>query len=168
MQESGTDTEESDLCPFRARLGEHQGFEEPVTGSGKRAGEIRFAWIPAAAREPKPADGAVDVEPNAMLSWRVGRDAVSYDVYLGTDPNTLERVGTTTETRLAPSGLEYGTDYAWMVVAVNGDEAWDSDVWSFSTLDYAVVDDMEGYTDDLALVHAAVRGRPAWRSLARV
>ena len=37
------------------------------------------------ASEPNPADGAQEVDINTLLSWKPGKDVLSYDVYLGTD-----------------------------------------------------------------------------------
>ena len=37
----------------------------------------------------EPADGAVDVDPAALLRWRAGREADSHDVYLGTDEQAV-------------------------------------------------------------------------------
>ncbi len=49
-----------------------------------------------------------------------------------------------------PSSLELGQTYYWKVTEVNDAESpasWDSDVWSFSTIEYSVVDDFEDYND---------------------
>ncbi len=114
--------------------------------------EVRFLYIPAQARQPEPADGATNVDPDALLSWRAGRDAASHDVYLGASPEALELVDTVDVARLSPEGIEYGATYYWRVDEVNGADAvsiWEGDVWTFSTPSYAVVDDFESYTDDI-------------------
>ncbi|UCD52586.1 MAG: discoidin domain-containing protein, partial [Phycisphaerales bacterium] len=51
--------------------------------------EVRFMYIPVTAREPQPADGAVNVSVEMDLAWRAGREAASHEVYLGTDANAL-------------------------------------------------------------------------------
>jgi len=111
--------------------------------------EVRFLYIPVAAREPSPATGATNVNPQVTLSWKAGREAVSHEVYLGTDPNALALAAT-----VATPGYDVATDllksYYWKVVEVNNAEAqprWESDVWSFSTAEYITVDDLESYTD---------------------
>ncbi len=114
--------------------------------------EVRFLYIPAQAREPEPADGATDVAPDASLSWRSGRGAVSHDVYLGTDPNALTLSGMADGPSFDPGDLNLGTVYYWRIDEVNEAEVvttWEGAVWSFATQDYMVVDDFESYTDDI-------------------
>ncbi len=114
--------------------------------------EVRFMYVPAQAREPQPADGAANVDVDSALSWRAGREAVSHDVYLSTDPNALALVDTVAEPTLASANLEFGKTYYWMVDEVNEADAtpaWASDVWTFSTREYALVDGFETYNDDI-------------------
>ncbi len=114
--------------------------------------EVRFLYIPVQAREPEPADGATDVHPDATLSWRSGREAVSHEVYLGTDPNALTLTGMADAPSFDPGALDLGTTYSWRVDEVNEAEAvttWEGPVWSFATQEYLVVDDFESYTDDI-------------------
>jgi len=114
--------------------------------------EVRFLHIPVQGREPQPANGAVDVAADADLSWRAGREAVSHEVYLGTDPDALEPIETTSATTVDPGALDLATIYYWRIDEVNDAEAistWAGAVWSFSTEAYTVVDDFESYTDDI-------------------
>ncbi len=118
--------------------------------------EVRFLYLPVVARDPEPADGATNVEVDTVLGWRGGREAVVHEVYLSTDEAAVidgtALAGTSNVVSYAPSGLEYGNTYYWMINEVNDAEAtssWASDVWSFSTLDYAVIDDFESYNDDI-------------------
>ncbi len=112
--------------------------------------EVRFFYVPTFAREPNPATGTTGVAPDATLGWRAGREAVSHDVYLGTDPNVLTLAGTSAGNSYAPSNLNLGTRYYWRVDEVNMAEAvstWASAVWNFTTNPYLAVDDMESYND---------------------
>jgi len=114
--------------------------------------EVRFLYIPAHAREPQPADNAADVDVASVLRWRSGRDAVSYDVHLGSDPAELALVGTVDAATFAPEDLEFGRTYYWTVDAINPADAnpvWSSDIWSFLTQPYALIDGFETYTDDI-------------------
>ncbi|MDI6450881.1 LamG-like jellyroll fold domain-containing protein [Anaerobaca lacustris] len=114
--------------------------------------EVRFMSIPAHARQPQPADGTVGVEPNTVLGWRPGRQAALHEVHIGTDLEALAPVATVADSSAAPEDLQYATTYFWRIDEVNEAEAvtrWEGDVWSFSTAAYGVVDDMEGYTDDV-------------------
>jgi hypothetical protein len=114
--------------------------------------EVRFLYIPAQAREPQPEDGAAGVEVGATLSWRAGREAVSHAVNLSADPNALVLVDTVDTTSYTPGDLELGATYFWRIDEVNeADEisVWEGNLWSFSTEEYVVIDDMESYTDDI-------------------
>ncbi len=114
--------------------------------------EVRFLYIPVQAREPQPVDGAANVEPDATLSWRPGRDAAVHDVYLGTDPETLERLDSTDQSAVTPADLSYGRTYYWRVDEVNEAEAvpvWTGEVWNFSTTEFVLIDGFETYTDDI-------------------
>ena len=114
--------------------------------------EVRFMYIPAHARQPQPADGAIDVEIGATLAWRSGRSAASHQVYLGTDSETLTLAGTVTSPTFTPDGAEFGSTYYWQIVEVNEADAvtaWPGDVWTFSTQEYALIDGFETYNDDI-------------------
>jgi len=113
--------------------------------------EVRFMFIPTHAREPEPADGATDVAITASLAWRAGREAVAHEVYLGNAADELVLVGTVDAASYTPADLEFGAGYSWRVAEVNEaavPSVWESAVWSFQTIEYAVVDDMESYNDE--------------------
>ena len=113
--------------------------------------EVRFTFIPVQARKPQPADGERAVAVDTALAWRAGREAVAHDVYLGPAADALVLVETVGAGTYTPADLEFGTTYHWRIDEVNEAEAipvWDGDVWNFSTLAYAVIDDMESYDDD--------------------
>jgi len=109
--------------------------------------EVRFLYIPAHAREPKPADGATEVSVDAGLAWRAGRDVVSHDVYFGTEAEALEPVGTPGTAIYDPGVLDLGVAYYWKVNETS-DATWEGDLWSFTTQAYLVVDDFESYDDE--------------------
>jgi len=115
--------------------------------------EVRFLSIPVQPSRPEPADQATNVGLDTELTWRPGREAVSHEIYLGTDPNALSLAGTTTEASYTPADLQLDTTSYWQVVEINDAEtpsAWAGDVWSFSTQPYVVIDDFESYIDDEA------------------
>ena len=79
---------------------------------------------------------------SAMLKWEGGGWAHKYDVYLGTNPNSLSRVATDLvtgtigpeggETRIV-SGLQSGITYFWRVVSKTmANQTADGPVWSFT------------------------------------
>ncbi|MBP8305327.1 MAG: discoidin domain-containing protein, partial [Phycisphaerae bacterium] len=125
--------------------------------------EVRFFHSPLRAFEPEPSAGAEGVALEGSLAWRAGREAVSHEVYFGTDPNALVLARTVTERQvaLASLGAEYGKTYAWRVDEVNDAAAvrsWEGPVWDFSTPAYAVVDDFEAYNDRCNRVYYAWKG----------
>jgi len=111
--------------------------------------EVRFFYAPLLARLPQPAAGATDVSVEASLDWRPGRDAVSHQLYLGTDRNAVAD-GTAPVWTLTGHGcvpdLAYGTTYYWKVDEV-GAATYPGAVWSFVTQQYTVIEDFESYTD---------------------
>ncbi len=114
--------------------------------------EVRFLYIPVWPREPQPADGATGIDPTITMSWRPGREAVSHEVYLGTDPNILPPVDAVSEASYTPAALKFGQTYYWQIAEVNDAEeasVWASDLWSFTTQEYALIDGFEHYTDDV-------------------
>jgi len=113
--------------------------------------EVRFLYVPASALEPQPADGAIEVTVDSALTWRAGREAVTHDVYLSTDPNALVLVDSVSETSYVAGDIEFGSTYYWRIDETNeADEisVWEGDLWDFSTQEYAVIDDMESYDDE--------------------
>jgi hypothetical protein len=117
--------------------------------------EVRFLYIPAHATRPEPASGSTGVSPDVVLSWRPGREAAVHKVYFGTDGQAVADgtapVVSRTEANYAPPALEFGTTYSWKVVEVNeatSPSSWESDLWSFSTQEFSIADDFEGYTNE--------------------
>jgi hypothetical protein len=113
--------------------------------------EVRFSYVPVQARVPQPAAGATGVSTSTALSWRPGRDAASHKVYLGTDPNAVANgtapAKTVTAHTFDAGSLTYGTTYYWKVDEVGAAATNPGQVWSFTTQEFAVVDDFEGYND---------------------
>jgi hypothetical protein len=115
--------------------------------------EVRFFSMPMIAREPSPDSGAADVDVDATLAWRAGREAATHDVYLSTDEQavidgTVPAVSATDASY--SSALDLGSTYFWRVDEVNNAETlaiWQGDVWDFTTQEYIVVDDFEDYND---------------------
>jgi len=103
-----------------------------------------FAAPRGQASQPDPADGAVVEATFLLASWAAGPSAASYDVYLGTDPNTadpnaLEFLGNVADTQVSlgvPDSLVPGTTYYWRVDSVEADPnvVFEGDLWSFSVL----------------------------------
>jgi len=115
--------------------------------------EVRFLCIPVFAREPSPDSGATNVDVDAILNFRAGREAAKHDAYLGTDEQAVidgtVPVATVTEPSYACS-LDLASTYYWRIDEVNDAEiptTWQGDIWNLSTQEYLVVDDFESYND---------------------
>ena len=117
--------------------------------------EVRFLYIPAHARLPEPADDANEVDVDAVLTWRAGREATSHNVYLSSDAQAvadgtapMESVATNS---YAVDTLDFGATYYWKVDEVNEADAislWQGDVWGFTTQEYGVIEDFEAYDNE--------------------
>jgi len=113
--------------------------------------EVRFTSVPVQARQPEPADGAAAVSVEADLSWRAGREAATHEVSVGTDPDALALVETTSEPTLDPGPLDLAATYYWQITEVNEIEVpsrWPAAIWSFTTEEFLMVEDFEDYDDD--------------------
>jgi regulation of enolase protein 1 (concanavalin A-like superfamily) len=112
--------------------------------------EVRFSYVPVRARLPQPADTATDIGVDTNLDWRPGREATSHKLFFGTDSsavaNGTAQAETVTDHSYLPAALDFGTTYYWKVDEI-GAATYPGDVWSFTTQEYAVVDDFESYTD---------------------
>jgi len=118
--------------------------------------EVRFLVLPLFPRDMSPADGSTDVDLDVLLSWRSGREAETHEVYFGGNPGSLPLVDTVTGVPFADydtteQNLLLGQTYYWQVKEVNTLEiptTWESDIMSFSTPEFLVVEDFESYNND--------------------
>ena len=114
------------------------------------------------ALNPKPANGALDVNTQTKLSWTAGAHAVSHDLYLGMTSGSVAGAKGASDPTVTfaqvsgasfdPNGLKFNTQYFWRVDEVNmasTDSPWRGSVWSFTTANFLVVDDFESYTNDI-------------------
>jgi len=112
--------------------------------------EVRFFYVPVEARAPQPAQNAEGVAVDSALDWRPGREATSHQVVFGTDKAAVAdgtaTSKTVTEHGFTPGALDFGTLYYWKVDEV-GAATYPGSIWSFTTQQFAVVDDFEAYTD---------------------
>ena len=119
--------------------------------------------LPVRAIVPRPGNGTTDVRHSAQLTWRAGDQVAEHDVYFGTDPDAVSRATDTSadvyqgrqeleETTFDPGTLEWNTTYYWRIDEVNDanpESPWIGSVWSFTTADFIVVDDFEGYSGEV-------------------
>ncbi len=116
--------------------------------------EVRFFAIETAATEPSP-DGENNVALDVTLSWKPGRGVVDHNVYISTDeqavidrsiPPAIIPDDGSCRASYGPLSLDLETTYYWTADEVN-ESVVPGEVWSFTTPDYLVVDNMESYGD---------------------
>jgi len=98
-----------------------------------------------------PANGSVDVTQTPVLTWEPGFCA-THEVYFGTDATSLElkSSGNLGSESYDPGQLEWNTAYYWRVDEANNanaDSPWTGPLWSFTTANFLIIDDMESYND---------------------
>jgi hypothetical protein len=115
------------------------------------------------ARLPYPANNAVNVPPYVELNWVQSSAAITQDIYLGTDSNSVLNATPSTagiyKTSVAndvnsytPAGLALNTTYYWRVDEINGANVVKGTVWQFKVAAYSVVDDFETYADTAGML----------------
>ena len=117
------------------------------------AKEIKVLAGRLGATDPDPADGATDVQRTPTLTWEAGAYAASvngHKVYFSAERDAVMNRTVTAIIRTDPcypiaTILDLGKTYYWAVDEVNGLDVWPGDLWSFTTVNYLVVDDMEKY-----------------------
>ncbi|MEP4049863.1 MAG: putative Ig domain-containing protein [Luteolibacter sp.] len=87
---------------------------------------------PSIATAPSPADAAIDVDVNALLSWTAGHQSGSHDVYFGTSTSPAFQ-GNQSDTSFDPGVLADNTTYYWAVDEVNNSGTTPGNLWSFTT-----------------------------------
>jgi hypothetical protein len=120
-------------------------------------GDIWAFTTPGAVGNPQPANGAVDVQINSILSWTAADNASSHELYLGTDADAVKNATTTSPEYVGPKALgsesydpdklDWDAGYYWRVDEVYPANTVKGLVWSFSTADFISVDDFESYND---------------------
>ncbi len=138
-----------------------------IYGGALTADEIQMVMaggeiLSLKAALPEPANQATEVPRDAVLSWMAGDRAEKHNVYFGTVFDDVNEAGITDprgvlvsenqdDTPYDPPGfLEFGRTYYWRVDEVNAPpEAAvnKGNVWSFTTVNFVVVDDFEDYND---------------------
>ena len=133
-------------------------FDEPVPNGGRinmgaYGGTAEASLSPSGqpspppnkASHPNPADGAIDVNRDVTLDWTPGLNAVSHDVYLGTDRDAVANADTANTTGIyrgrqsvtsftPPQGLGWSSrSYYWRIDEVDSEgNKTTGDVWTFT------------------------------------
>jgi len=111
---------------------------------------------------PEPANQTAEVPLDTVLTWLAGDRADTHNVYFGENFDYVNQASISdlrsvlvaenqTETTFTiPYLLEFNKTYYWRVDEVNAPPELEinrGNVWSFTTVNFVVVDDFEGYTD---------------------
>ena len=129
--------------------------------------------LPVKASQANPSNNAVDVSQRATLSWSAGEAAASHQVYFGTDMDAVRNADTSSPENKGsrqlgsesydPGQLEWDTTYYWRVDEIeDGGTIQTGNVWSFTTANFLIVDDMESYNDIDEGVEGSNRIYNAW------
>ena len=115
-------------------------------------GDVWSFTIEGAVGGPNPANGGEDVSQTPTLTWVSGVFADTHEVYFGADPASLELKGSGNlgSESFEPGQLEWNTTYYWRVDEENNadaDSPWTGPLWSFTTANFLIIDDMESYND---------------------
>ena len=110
---------------------------------------------------PEPANQLTEVPLDTDLSWMAGDRADTHNVYFGVNFDDVNEAGIddpqgvlvgenlADNTYDLPDLLEFNKTYYWRVDEVNAppeSEINRGNVWSFTTVNFVVLDDFEGYT----------------------
>ncbi len=109
---------------------------------------------------PDPSNGAAGVEHTPILTWTPGVYADSHQVYFGTDKDAVRNADTSSpeykgtgnlgSESYEPGKLQWFSTYYWRIDEannINPDSPWTGSIWSFTTADFIVIDDIEDYND---------------------
>jgi hypothetical protein len=117
-------------------------------------------YEPVQAFGANPGNRDIDISQTTKLSFKAGIRAASHEIYFGTDEDAVTNATTSSpefkgtadlgDESYDPGKLAWNTTYYWRVDEVNSanpDSPWIGRVWSFTTADFLIVDNMESYND---------------------
>ena len=101
--------------------------------NGTSLGNIFILEPPEKITNLLPLYGASSLPLDTTISWSIGENTDSCEVYLGTDVDNLVHMGSLTEPLFAPGNLEYDSIYYWRIDAKNAGGTQGGAVWFFTT-----------------------------------
>jgi len=134
---------------------------------------FRMAPAPDKATAPMPANQALGVALDAVLSWTAGSSATSHDVYFGTsqsavdnaDQGAAEFQGNQPGTMFTPENLTGDTTFFWRIDEVGPGGTTKGNIWRFKTRAAPAAEPMPG--DEQQPAMDGRRGRRVPRCLSR-
>ncbi|MBN1806967.1 MAG: hypothetical protein JW837_17095 [Sedimentisphaerales bacterium] len=123
-------------------------------------GDVWSFIVEGAVSSPEPASGADGITQTPALTWVPGVFGASHEIFFGTDKDAVKHANTSSpeykgsgnlgSESFEPGRLEWNTTYYWRVDEANNtnsDSPWIGPVWSFTTANFLIIDDMESYND---------------------
>jgi len=121
----------------------------------------RLWWQYDLAFSPYPQNGAIDVIQPIILNWLRGGSGLYHEVYFGEDEEAVANATTKSKgiyrgqlpvevTTYDLGKLELYKTYYWRIDEVNEADLnnfWKGNIWSFTTSNFLVVDNIEGYNE---------------------
>ena len=89
-------------------------------------------------RDPSPENDTTNQPTDTVLSWECccpEGSTLTYDIYLGDGGIPYLAVEGCTTKSYDPGELNTGTTYYWKVVAKDGEEKYESEIWNFKTIE---------------------------------
>jgi hypothetical protein len=123
-------------------------------------GDVWNFTTEGAVGSPEPSNGALDVPQTTTLSWTAGVLADTHEIYFGTDAEALKNADTSSPEYKGSGNLgsesydagqlDWNTTYYWRIDEANNanaDSPWTGPLWSFTTANFLIIEDMESYND---------------------
>jgi hypothetical protein len=123
-------------------------------------GDVWSFTTEGAVGSPVPTNGAVDVTQSPVITWQHGIFADTYQAYFGTDKDAVINADTSSpeykgsgnlgSESYDAGNLEWNTTYYWRIDEANNanpDSPWTGSLWSFTTANFLIIEDFEGYND---------------------
>ena len=98
--------------------------------------QIQEMFYSEKASSPDPANGAIEISVNHILSWKSGDGNFDHNVYLGTDPDDMVMISTVEQGTefMEIEQMIHGIDYFWRIDEIeNGKIVSTGDIWTFRT-----------------------------------
>jgi hypothetical protein len=116
---------------------------------------------------PLPANNGKEVTRDAVLSWTEGDTAAKHNVYFGTSFDDVNEASLSNKRDVLlsenldtlsidpPGLLDYNQTYYWRVDEVEADNTTihKGNVWSFTVVNFIVVDNFEDYDDTIKIIY---------------
>jgi hypothetical protein len=119
-------------------------------------GDVWSFTTPGAVGNPMPANGATDVKMTATLNWTAAENAVSHEIFFGTDKDAVRNADKNSPEYKGskapgtesydPGKLSLNATFYWRIDEVDSlGNTQKGPLWSFTTADFISIDDFEDY-----------------------